>query len=71
MLAEHPVLRLQVLDDILLAAIHPSGEDQDRELEMPPVHLHQRTPARALVTGLKATTEPHFGIPKSLTFRVG
>jgi len=32
LLAKHPVLRLQVLDDVLLTAIHPSGDDQDQEL---------------------------------------
>jgi hypothetical protein len=34
LLAKHPVLRLQVLDDVLLTAIHPSGDDQDQELKM-------------------------------------
>ncbi len=69
LLAEYLVLRLQVLDDILLAAMDPSGDDQDQELEMQRVHSRQRTPARVLDTGLRATTGPPFSMPESLTFR--
>jgi hypothetical protein len=42
LLAEHPVLLLQVLDDVLLIAIHPSGEDQHQKLKLQSVHGPQR-----------------------------
>ena len=35
---EYPVLLLQVLDDVLLTAIHPSGEDQHEKLKLQRVH---------------------------------
>jgi hypothetical protein len=42
LLAEHSVLLLQVLDDVLLIAIHPSGEDQHQKLKLQSVHGPQR-----------------------------
>jgi hypothetical protein len=45
LLSEHPILRLQVLDDILLAAIHPSGEDHHQKLKLQVVHPREGTPA--------------------------
>jgi hypothetical protein len=30
--SEHPILRHQVLDDVLLLAIDPAGEDQEQQL---------------------------------------
>jgi hypothetical protein len=38
LLSEHPILRLQVLDHILLAAVHPSGEEQHQELQLRSVY---------------------------------
>jgi hypothetical protein len=42
LLAEYPILFLQVLDDVLLIAIHPSGEDQHQKLKLQSVHGPQR-----------------------------
>ena len=41
LLAEHPVLLLQVLDDVLLTAIHPSGEGPHQKLKLQSVHTAQ------------------------------
>ncbi len=49
--AEHSVLRLQVLDDILLTAIHPSGEDHHQKLKLQVVHPREGTPAREFDSG--------------------
>ena len=68
--AEYSALRLQGLDDILWAAIDPSGDDQDQELKMQRVHSRLRTQARVLDTGLRATPGPPFSMLESLTFRV-
>jgi hypothetical protein len=46
LLAEYPVLLLQVLDDILLTAIHPSREDQHQKLELQSVHELEDRPIR-------------------------
>jgi hypothetical protein len=48
LLSEHPILRLQVLDDILLAAIHPPGKDHHQKLKLQVVHSREGTPAREL-----------------------
>ena len=42
LLAEPPVLLLQLLDDVLLTAIHPSGEEQHQKLKLQSVHGPQR-----------------------------
>ncbi len=68
--AEHLVLRLQIVDDVLLTAIHPSGEDREQELKMRRVHPRQRTPTR-VSAGPRTTTAPPFSMMKLLTFRVG
>ena len=46
LLSEHPILRLQVLDDILLAAIYPSGEDHYQKRKLQIVHPREGTSAR-------------------------
>jgi hypothetical protein len=48
LLAEHPVLRLQVVDHILLAAIQPPGKDHHQKLKLQVVHSREGTPAREL-----------------------
>jgi hypothetical protein len=71
LLPEHPVLRLQVLDDILLTAIHPSGEDHHQKLKLWSGHPRERTPVSESDTGMRATTAPAFRMLESLTFRIG
>jgi hypothetical protein len=41
-----PVLLLEILDDVLLAAIHPSGEKQHQKLKLQCVHRVERTRVR-------------------------
>ncbi len=70
LLSEHPVLRLQVLDDILLTAIHPAGEDHHQKLKLGSSHPRDRTPVGESNTGMRATTAPAFRMLESLTFRI-
>jgi hypothetical protein len=42
---------MQVLDDILLAAIHPPGEDHHQKLKLQVAHPREGTPAREIDTG--------------------
>ena len=52
MLAEYPVLLLRVLNHVLLAAIHPSGEDQHEKLrKLHRAHRAEPTSARVPETG--------------------
>ncbi len=44
--AQYAVLLLQVFDEVLLAAVHPPGEDRDQELKLQRVHRRERTPVR-------------------------
>ncbi len=43
LLAEHPILLLQILDDALLTAIHPPGEDHQQEMKLKTAHQIQHT----------------------------
>ncbi len=43
---EVDVLSAVGVDDVLLAAVHPSGEDRDQKLKLQRVHRPQRTPVR-------------------------
>ncbi len=58
LLSEHPILRLQVLDDILLAAVHPSGKDHPQNLKLQSRHPRNRTSVRASHAGPRATIVP-------------
>jgi hypothetical protein len=42
LLAQHPVLLLQLLDDVLLTAIHRFGEDRHQKLKLQGLHGPQR-----------------------------
>ena len=71
LLAEHPVLRLQVFDDVLLGAIDPSREDQDQKLKLESAHPRERTPGSESDAGPKAAAAPAFRTLESFTFRIG
>ena len=71
LLAEHPVLRLQVFDDVLLGAIDPSRDDQDQKLKLESAHPRERTPGSESDAGPKAATAPAFRTLESFTFRIG
>jgi hypothetical protein len=70
LLAEHPVLRLQVFDDVLLGAIDPSRDDQDQKLKLESAHPRERTPGSESDAGTKAATAPAFRTLESFTFRI-
>jgi len=68
LLSEHPILRLQVLDHVLLAAVHPPGEEHHQTLKLQSAHLRKRTSGRASHAGPRATIVPASNIPESLAF---
>ena len=45
LLAQHAVLLLQVFDEVLLAAVHPPGEDRDQKLKLQRVHRQSVRPS--------------------------
>jgi hypothetical protein len=59
---------LQVLDDILLAAVRPSGEEHHQKLKLQSGHPRKRTSVRASHAGPRATIVPASSIPESLAF---
>ena len=71
LLAEHPVLRLQVFDDVLLGAIDPSRDDQDQKLKLESAHPRERTLGSESDAGPRAATAPAFRTLESFTFRIG
>ncbi len=62
--AENTVLLLEVLDHLLLVAIHPAGEGQDQELQREAIH-GSRLPDRGAEIGRSAKVELGDNLPIS------